>query len=219
MGGGDIAMSESKLCPECRHIFPNGKRCHANALRGEPLCYHHSRKTNLVRHNRQRDHTVALPPLEDRGAIQMALDAVLAALAADKLDKKTVWPYLVAIQSASHNLTRAKEELVAAEQVEEIEEVNGQNFAPQGSGDAPVEVEEPGEWHKRGYTVPKIDASSHECDREKPLPQYESVEKRPFYDGKAHITRADRELWKKSDDWVKQFNAGLAARAGYPVSP
>ena len=130
MGGGDIAMSESKLCPECRHIFPNGRRCHANALRGEPLCYHHNRKTNLVRHNRQRDHTVALPPLEDRGAIQMALDAVLAALAADKLDKKTVWPYLVAIQSASHNLTRAKEELVAAEQVEEIEEVNGQNYAP-----------------------------------------------------------------------------------------
>ncbi len=131
-------MPQTSIVPECRHIFPNGRHCHANALRDQPLCSHHNRKTNLVRYNRERDHTVALPPLEDRGAIQMAIDAVIAALAADKLDKMTVWPYLVAIQAASHNLACAKEELVTAEQIPEVEEVNGQNYAPQAEGDAPV---------------------------------------------------------------------------------
>ena len=159
-------MSTPSQYPECRHILPSGKRCHAPALRGQPTCYFHGRKANLVRYNRERDHTVALPPLEDRGAIQMAIDAVLAALAADKLDKKTVWPYLVAIQSASHNLARAKEELATADQIDEIEEVNGQNYSPLAEGETPVVPEEPCANHRHGYTIPKIDASSHECDRE-----------------------------------------------------
>ena len=141
-------MSQASLIPECRHIHPNGKRCHANALRGQPLCYYHNRNKNIVRHNREREYSVALPPLEDRGAIQMTLDAVVAALAASKLDKKTVWPYLVAIQSASHNLARAKEELTSSDQVEDVEEIDGQNYAPQAPGDTPVDAEKQGSTEK-----------------------------------------------------------------------
>ena len=28
---------------ECRHIMPNGARCHSPALRATPYCYYHTR--------------------------------------------------------------------------------------------------------------------------------------------------------------------------------
>ena len=202
-------MSQTSLYPECRHIMPSGKRCHAPAMRGQPTCYYHGRNKNLVRHNREREYSVALPPLEDRAAIQMALDAVIAAHAAGKLDRKAVWPYLITIQMASQNLARANEELATAEQVDEVQEVDGQNYSVPAPQDAPVVPEDPIAAHSRGFQIPKLEASSHECDREKPLPYFESpkVPARAYGGG---FSRTEAKLiWKKSDDWVKQFNSNL----------
>ena len=28
---------------ECRHILPNGRKCHSPALRGKPFCFHHAK--------------------------------------------------------------------------------------------------------------------------------------------------------------------------------
>lgn len=102
-------VSESNPCLECRHVMPSGARCHSPALRGKDLCYYHARQRTLVDHNRYRQHSVALPPLEDRGAIQMAINEVVAALAARKIDRHDAGLYLYAIQIASQNLVRGKD--------------------------------------------------------------------------------------------------------------
>lgn len=115
-------MSESKACPECRHIYPSGARCHAPALRGKPLCYYHSRNRTLVDHNRYRQRSVALPPLEDRAGIQIAINEVVAAITAQKISDRTAGRLLYAIQLASQNLTRAKEEQLAARDAVEMYE-------------------------------------------------------------------------------------------------
>lgn len=96
-------------CPECRHILPGGRKCHQPALRGESFCYHHIRTRNLVAANRARRHSIALPPLEDRQAIQMSLDAVLAALGAGKINRRTAATYAYALAIASENLARMEE--------------------------------------------------------------------------------------------------------------
>lgn len=109
MGGGGIAMSQPSCYPECRHILPSGSKCHAPALRGKALCYHHYRTRDLVEANRARKRSVALPPLEDRASIQMALNQVFSALAASKIDVRLAGLYFYGINIAAQNLTRAEQ--------------------------------------------------------------------------------------------------------------
>lgn len=96
-------------CPECRHILPSGRKCSQPALHGKPFCIHHCRSRNLVQANRARNHSIALPPLEDRAAIQMSLDVVLAALAAGKINRRTAATYAYAIKIGSDNLARMEQ--------------------------------------------------------------------------------------------------------------
>ncbi|MFP5204565.1 MAG: hypothetical protein ACLGSH_04335 [Acidobacteriota bacterium] len=99
----------SQGCLECHHIFPGGRKCGAIALKGQTLCYAHANQQHLIEVNRARCHSVALPPLEDRAAIRMAIDEVLAALAASKITRCTASTYLYAIDLASRNLTRIEQ--------------------------------------------------------------------------------------------------------------
>ena len=98
-------MSQPCLYAECRHILASGRKCRAAALKGRAFCLHHIRSRNLVDSNRARNHSIALPPLEDRAAIQMSLDVVLAALAAGKFNRRTAATYVYAIKTAADNLT------------------------------------------------------------------------------------------------------------------
>ena len=97
-------------CPECRHILTSGSKCHLPALRGKPFCMHHCRTRNLVEANRARKHSIALPPLEDRQAIQMSIDVVLAALGAGKINRRTAATYVYAIKTVSDRLPRIDQE-------------------------------------------------------------------------------------------------------------
>jgi hypothetical protein len=211
---GVFAMSESQTCPECRHVFPNGRRCHAPALRGKPLCYFHSRNRVLVELNRSRDHSVALPPLEDRGAIQVAINEVLAALAAGKLDQKQVWPYLVAIQMAARNLVPpkgAEQPIVCPQPVQDFEEKFDQPLAVSTAPGAPPEtpVEYPDDlW------LPKLEAAAtHEYDPEgrKPEPSRPPAPPRPVRPGRWGLftSRAEMNMCYDAEDaWFRGFTAG-----------
>jgi hypothetical protein len=91
---------------QCQHILIGGKRCGDVALRGQSLCRHHINKRSLTQANRARRHSVALPPLEDRAAIQMSLDEILASFAARKITRPEAGTYLFGIQLAELNLSR-----------------------------------------------------------------------------------------------------------------
>jgi hypothetical protein len=93
-------------CPECRHILPSGRKCHQPALSGKSFCMHHCRARNLVEANRARRHSIALPPLEDRSAVQMSIDVVLAALGAGKINRRTAATYTYAIKIGADNLAK-----------------------------------------------------------------------------------------------------------------
>jgi hypothetical protein len=208
-------MSESKACPECRHIYPNGRRCHSPALRGKPLCYFHSRTKTIIDLNRNRDSSVALPPLEDRGAIQIAIDEVIAAHAAGKLDRHAIWPYLFAIQMASKNLAQAKEDLTTPEPVDDFEGRFGEPLAatdPEGEPDA-APIEKPSD-----LTLPRIDAAAtHEYDLEPPTPPYVPPLQKPLptHRRAGFGSRNEANQFLKAEyKWLENFHASKAGTPG-----
>jgi hypothetical protein len=114
------------MYPECRHIKTDGKKCYAPALGRSHWCYFHDRlhrKTATRRPPKApaETHTLdygaipvtqpasgaetelALPFLEDPGAIQLALTGILQALAANQLDPRRAGLLLYGLQIASQN--------------------------------------------------------------------------------------------------------------------
>jgi hypothetical protein len=90
----------SKPCPECRHILTTGQKCHAIALRGRPFCYNHARGRTIAAQNLHLDQSLILPPIEDHASALMAMNQVLAAFAAGRIDAKAAGRYIYGIQIA-----------------------------------------------------------------------------------------------------------------------
>jgi len=98
--GGGIEMYQ-----ECRHIMPNGVRCHSPALRGTAYCYFHTRLNRFAAEQSSgQDEPLKLSVLEDRSSIQIALAQVLNALASSKLDPRRAGLFLYGLQIASQNV-------------------------------------------------------------------------------------------------------------------
>jgi hypothetical protein len=98
------------MCNECRHIMPNGVKCHAPALLGKPYCYFHTRLHGLAaRPARTPEEPLKLPILEDRSAIQIALAQILDALGSAQLDPRRAGLFLYALQIASQNVERRQD--------------------------------------------------------------------------------------------------------------
>ena len=91
----------------CRHIMPNGCKCHSPALRGKPFCYFHTRLHGLAAKPAAAPGApLKLPILEDRSAIQVALAQVLDALGSSRIDPRRAGLFLYALQIASRNVER-----------------------------------------------------------------------------------------------------------------
>ena len=97
---------------ECRHIMPNGARCHSPALHDAHYCYYHSRlhsRANTPRSTpplEDEDEPLKLPFLEDRSAIQVAVFRILDALASSKIDRHVASVYLSGLRIAAQNVER-----------------------------------------------------------------------------------------------------------------
>ena len=90
---------------ECRHIMPNGVRCHSPALRGTAYCYFHTRLHRFATEQSSgQKEPLKLSVLEDRSSIQIALAQVLNALASSKLDPRRAGLFLYGLQIASQNV-------------------------------------------------------------------------------------------------------------------
>ena len=91
---------------KCRHIMPNGAKCHAPALRGKPYCYFHTRLHRFAAEPPIPPTDPPAPLLEDRSAIQIALAQVLDALCSSRIDPRRAGLFLYALQIASQNVAR-----------------------------------------------------------------------------------------------------------------
>lgn len=99
--------------PECRHILPNGRKCHGMALRHQPYCYFHNRLHRLALQNvtpkdEKDEPSFELPVPEDQSAIQLSLGMVFKALGAEKLDTRRAGLFLYGLQIASQNVSHAE---------------------------------------------------------------------------------------------------------------
>jgi hypothetical protein len=95
-------MSKSSASPECRHILTSGRKCRAIALRERPFCYQHSRQRTLAADGSYK--SVKLPPLEDHASILLALNQVMRAMTANRIDAKIAGRCLYAIQLAMQTI-------------------------------------------------------------------------------------------------------------------
>ena len=136
MGGrGDLQPGETiYMYFECRHIMPNGARCHSPALRNMHFCYYHTRLhrlANPANSTSTPDEPLKLPIIEDRSAIQVALSKVFDALASSKIDTRAAGLYLYGLQIAAQNVER-KQDILPFKAVESITHSReGDELAPQ----------------------------------------------------------------------------------------
>jgi hypothetical protein len=90
---------------ECRHIFPNGKKCESPALRKQDFCFFHHNKRNRQSSSKRSGQpstvTHHLPQLEDGDAIGLALSDVVLALAANRIDPRRAQILIYGLQVAS----------------------------------------------------------------------------------------------------------------------
>jgi hypothetical protein len=101
----------------CRHIKSNGTRCKSPSLTARPFCFFHNqlydRHANF-RHTPaatlQPGQHIQLNPLEDRGAVQLALSVVINALATGQLEVRRATALLYGLQLASQNAERTYSE-------------------------------------------------------------------------------------------------------------
>lgn len=92
---------------ECRHIMPNGAKCHSPAMRAMAYCYFHTpgRRSAQGQGHAQKK-PLKLPALDDRAAIQIAVTQVLNAIGSSKINRRTAGQLLYGLQIASENLRR-----------------------------------------------------------------------------------------------------------------
>ena len=129
------------MFPECRHIKTSGGKCGSPALRGQPFCYFHSRLRERTTRQPHAFEALELPPLEDRGAIQLAISEIVTAVAHYKMDHKRAGVLLYALQIASHN-AKNSEEIVSSHAVSEVTRTeHGEEMAPEGATAGPPEEE------------------------------------------------------------------------------
>jgi hypothetical protein len=92
---------------ECRHIFPNGKKCESPALRKQDFCFFHHNKRNRQSSSKRSGQpstlTHHLPQLEDGDAIGIALSEVVLALAANRIDPRRAQILIYGLQVASNH--------------------------------------------------------------------------------------------------------------------
>jgi hypothetical protein len=110
---------------ECRHIMPNGARCHCPALRDKPYCYFHFKLHDLKKApSRAKKEPLNVGVLEDKSAILVAVAKVLDSLGSSRLDPRTAGLFLYGIQLVSQNVER-KFDLIPFRGVESVTKTRG----------------------------------------------------------------------------------------------
>lgn len=90
------------MSKECRHIMPNGSKCHSPALRDRSYCFFHQKlHTSLNASKGKKDKFELASSLEDAKGIQIALTQVLEALTESRIDPRRAGLLIYGLQLAS----------------------------------------------------------------------------------------------------------------------
>jgi hypothetical protein len=93
------------MYPECRHVMPNGAKCHSPAMRAMAYCYFHTPERRSAQGRAQKK-PLKLPALDDRAAIQIAVTQVLNAIGSSRISPRSAGQLLYGLQIASEVLRR-----------------------------------------------------------------------------------------------------------------
>ena len=92
---------------ECRHIMPNGAKCHSPAMRGMAYCFFHApARRPMQGQSRARKKPLKLPALTDRNAVQVAINQVLDAIGSSTISPRSAGQLLFGLQIASDSFRR-----------------------------------------------------------------------------------------------------------------
>jgi hypothetical protein len=105
---------------QCEHVRLSGQRCGSPALRGEKHCYFHDYNFNprYLLHG-------GVPLPEDASSIQIGLTRVIRNLEAEPASSKNYALMLYALQTASANLKRVREEAAIVAEANAAEKAKG----------------------------------------------------------------------------------------------
>lgn len=100
------------MIPECRHILPTGRKCHAVAMRGKAFCYFHMldkraparKRATAAKKKQPAEASLALPKALDRTTINTAIGRVLHTLAAGRIATRRASALLYGLQLAQQQL-------------------------------------------------------------------------------------------------------------------
>ena len=96
------------MAEECRHIMPNGAKCHAMAMRGMAYCFFHAPARRLMQgQGRAHKKPLKLPALTDHNAIQVAVQQVLNAITSSAITPRAAGQLLYGLQTVSDTFRRA----------------------------------------------------------------------------------------------------------------
>ena len=102
--------------PECRHLLPNGRKCHGIALRHSAYCYHHDRLHRYPLRPRipQRLETL---PVNTPQQIQTALTKVCNAMLARQVEPRRGGKLIYALQVAIGALEEDRQQIALAAKI------------------------------------------------------------------------------------------------------
>src|SRR5579864_9034590 len=94
---------------ECRHVLTSGRKCNAAALRGQAYCYYETADRRYATTSTALSDPLLLPPIEDTGGVQVAINQVFRALASGRIDRRQAGVYFYGLQIAER-LARKSDE-------------------------------------------------------------------------------------------------------------
>lgn len=96
---------------ECRHILPNGCKCHSPALRGKPFCFHHA-KLHFRNSATRKPIELPQPTIEDLNGIQTAVNKAISALTSPLIDTRRAGLLLYGLHLAANLSKRVSDQSV-----------------------------------------------------------------------------------------------------------
>lgn len=158
---------------ECRHIKPNGSRCHSPALSGKPYCYHHN---NFHRRGNATSVGVASFPttsIEDLHGIQIALNQVLSSFNSPYVDARRAGVFLYGLNLAT-NVAKHISDPPATESVRTLQNEPGSESEADALAPEKIACEPP----KDCLTCAHCDycANYQDADEEETEEEYEAAE-------------------------------------------
>jgi len=188
----------------CEHIRTNGTQCGSPAQRGKKLCYQHLRvrpERVKVRGGDGKTSVVVVPLLEDAHSIQTMVRQVMVLMLGGRIEGEMSGRLLYALQIASANLGRMREETPRpAQVVVDVERVGDTPlgmtpWSAEAGGHEPEEVED------------KVVARTKRAIREEEENERQAEENQRMEQQLSQITEKMEIYGEEVEKWIEKEDA------------